>query len=291
VGTDTILESVPPSLVGLEKKEAPMVDIQNLPDGRNIYLQKVGVKKVHLPLLILEKDGGYQAVLGEISLCADLDKDLKGTHMSRFMETLNHWSRQKISSREVKEILRETQEKLTTRRAEILIRFRYFIEKPAPVTGVKGMLDYTCEFRGLLKEEEFHFILGVEVPINTVCPCSKELADHGAHNQRALVTVRIEYLPEAFLWLEDLIAAIEKKGSFEIFPVIKREDEKYITEKAYENPKFVEDVVQDIVTFLDGVPHVAWFEVECDSAESIHNHNAFAWQKEVKRDFPEMGLH
>lgn len=262
-----------------------MVDVQNQQDNRNIRIQKVGVKKVHLPLQIIEKSGSYQTLLGEISLCADLDKELKGTHMSRFMETLNSWSKKMMSSKEIREILHETLNRLNTRRAEILIKFRYFIEKSAPITGVKGMLDYNCEFRGILENDEFRFILGVEVPINTVCPCSKELADHGAHNQRAIVTVKIEYLPDSFIWLEDLIAEVEKSGSFEIFPIVKREDEKYITEKAYENPKFVEDVVRDVVQNLNEVSNIVWFEVECDSSESIHNHNAFAYHKEIKQEF------
>jgi len=259
-----------------------LVDVQNMPDNRNITIQKAGVKKVHLPLQVLEKDGGYQAVMGEISLSADLDKELKGTHMSRFMEILNCWSKKNISSKEIQLILEETRGKLSTTRAEIFVKFRYFIEKAAPRTGMKGVLDYPCEFRGILEGDEFHFILGVEVPVCTVCPCSKELADYGAHNQRAVVTVRIEYMPDSFVWLEDLIAEVEKSGSFEIFPVVKREDEKYMTEKAYENPKFVEDVVRDIVGRLDKRTDILWFEVECDSAESIHNHNAFAYQKEVK---------
>lgn len=262
-----------------------MIDMQNQYDERNIAIQRVGVKKVHLPLEILEKCGTYQNVMGEISLCVDLSKNLKGTHMSRFMEILNHWCRKSISNKEIEHILREVKERLKAGRSEIVIRFRYFIEKPAPKSGIRGMLDYMCEFEGKMINDEFHFILGVEVPINTVCPCSKEVAMYGAHNQRAVVRARIEYLPEAFIWLEDLIVAIEKTGSFEIFPVVKRKDEKFITEKAYENPKFVEDVVRDIVTVLGRDERICWFEVECESSESIHNHNAFAYQRGVKKEF------
>ena len=137
-----------------------------------------------------------------------------------------------------------------------------------------------CEFDGRLMDDTFTFVLGVEVPINTVCPCSREIARYGAHNQRAVVKVRIVYLPDAFIWIEDLVRDVEKTGSFEIFPIIKRSDEKHITEKAYENPKFVEDVVRDIVRILKKDKRICWFEVECEASESIHNHNAFAYQQQ-----------
>lgn len=259
-----------------------MIDVQNQVDERDIHIPRVGVKKVHLPLQILEKGGSHQNVMGEISLCADLSKKIKGTHMSRFMEILNRWSLKIISSREIEKILRDVIEKLGARRAEIVIRFRYFIEKSAPRSGITGMLDYMCEFDGRLIDDTFTFVLGVEVPISTVCPCSREIARYGAHNQRAVVKARISYLPDAFIWIEDLVREVEKTGSFEIFPIIKRSDEKHITEKAYENPKFVEDVVRDIVGMLTKDNRVCWFEVECEASESIHNHNAFAYQQEVK---------
>jgi len=256
-----------------------MLDIQNLRDKRNINLQRAGVKKVHLPLEILEKSGNYQNVLGEISLSVDLSKEFKGTHMSRFMEILNKWSKKRISSKEVKIILEEAMEKLNSNRSEISIDFRYFIEKTAPVSLIKGMMDYICHFHGLI-EKDFTFVIGVDVPISTVCPCSKEISQYGAHNQRAIARVKIEYLPGEFIWLEDLISGIEETGSFGLFSIIKREDEKYITEQAYENPKFVEDVVRDITVKLRENKKLSWFQVECESAESIHNHNAFAYYEE-----------
>lgn len=258
-----------------------MLDIQNMKDHRNITIQRAGVKNVFLPLQILEKNGNYQTVLGEISLCADLSKDFKGTHMSRFMETLNKWSKEKISSNELQTILSETNKKLNSTRSRINIKFKYFIEKKAPVSRTKGMLDYICNFEGIIHEGKFNFILGIEVPVKIVCPCSKEISDYGAHNQRAVVRAKIEYPSDKFIWIEELIKIIEKNGSFEIFPVLKRSDEKYITEKAYENPKFVEDVVRDIVEELRKNKDIHWFEVECDSQESIHNHNAFAYQRET----------
>lgn len=260
-----------------------MVDIQNQEDYRNITIQRVGVKKVHLPFQILQKTGDYQSVMAEITLGADLAKEFRGTHMSRFMEILHKWSKEKISSNEIKEILLDVIKTLNAKRSEISIKFKYFIEKTAPKSEIKGMLDYNCEFKGICNNGIFHFHLGVEVPVSTVCPCSKEIAKYGAHNQRAIVNVYVEYSPEEFIWLEDLIGDIEKTGSFEVFPILKREDEKYITEKAYENPKFVEDVVRELVTLLRDDKKISCFEVECDASESIHNHNAFAYHKEVKK--------
>lgn len=251
-------------------------DIQNTKDQRNIHIQRVGVKKVHLPLRIKEKGGGYQRVLGEVSLSADLSADFRGTHMSRFMETLNRWSKENISSKELEIILQEILKALNANRGEISLKFKYFIEKEAPVSGLKGMLDYSCEFFGMFIEGEFYFILGIQVPITTVCPCSKEISQYGAHNQRAVVSLKVEYQRDSFIWIEDLVELVEKTGSFGLFPVIKRVDEKYITEKAFENPKFVEDVVRDIAEALQNNPRVLWFEAECEAAESIHNHNAFA---------------
>ncbi|OQA17397.1 MAG: GTP cyclohydrolase FolE2 [bacterium ADurb.Bin363] len=261
-----------------------MLDIQNQQDNRNINIQRVGVKRVYLPLQILEKTGTYQTVTAEISLCADLAKDLRGTHMSRFMEILHRWSKEKISSREIKIILQEVLNKLNADRSEISIKFRYFIEKPAPKSQIKGLLDYICEFKGLYDSNSFCFILGVEVPVTTVCPCSKEISDYGAHNQRAIVRVNIEYLPDEFIWLEDLISDIEKTGSSELFPILKRNDEKYVTENAYENPKFVEDVVRDIVIILRQDKKLCRFKVECEASESIHNHNAFACHREEVKE-------
>lgn len=260
-----------------------MLDVQNQQDERNINIQRVGVKKVHLPLQILERTGTYQTVTAEISLCADLSKDFRGTHMSRFMEILQAWSKEKISSREIKIILEEVLTKLNASRTEISISFRYFIEKPAPKSQIKGFLDYVCEFRGFYEKNSFLFILGVEVPVTTVCPCSKEISEYGAHNQRAIVKVNIEYRAEEFIWIEELISDIEKTASSELFPILKRNDEKYITESAYENPKFVEDVVRDVVTILRLDKRLCRFEVECEASESIHNHNAFACHREDLR--------
>lgn len=267
-----------------------MKDVQNSPDSRGIRIQKVGIKKVHIPLQILTKDGGYQSVTGIISLCADLTENVRGTHMSRFMEIITRWSLEKISSKEIKIILEEVRDELETSRAQISIHFKYFLEKTAPVSHSKGFIDYDCLFYGLLEDNLFSFILGVEIPVQLVCPCSKEISREGAHNQRADIKIKLEYYPDEFLWLEDLILDIESLGSSPVYPIIKREDEKYITEMSFENPKFVEDVVRDIVEKSRKDDRIRWFEVECDSYESIHNHNAFAYQKEYIGKRSETGL-
>jgi len=264
------------------KKIKVLSDVQKTLDRRGIRIQKVGVREVHLPLQILTKEGSYQHVLGNVSLGADLTDKYRGTHLSRFMEILNRWSKKPMSSKEIFKILNETKEKLQTERAELSIHFKYFIGKNAPITGAAGYLDYDCRFYGVLQGDIFSFVLGADVPVQTVCPCSKEISDYGAHNQRALVKIKLEYYPGEFIWLEDLISQVESAGSSGVYPVLKREDEKFITESSFDNPKFVEDVLRDLVEKFRSDERIRWFEVECDSIESIHNHNAFAYQKEYR---------
>jgi GTP cyclohydrolase I len=257
-----------------------MKDIQNLPDGREIDIQRVGIKNLHLPMLIREKAGGYQSVLSNLSLSVDLPRLFKGTHLSRFVEILESWSRKKISSREILLILEETKTRLKARRAQLSLRFKYFIEKKAPVSRRRSVLDYGCEFTGVLGPDEYTFILGVQVPITALCPCSKAISRHGAHNQRGVVRVRIHYDGD-IIWIEDLVRLIEEQASCQIYPLLKRSDEKYVTERAYENPKFVEDILRDVILVLRALPGTTWFEAECEDFESIHNHSAFAVQREV----------
>lgn len=265
-------------------------DVQSSKDTRGISIQKVGVKRVHLPLQILTKDGSFQHVMGNVSLCADLTETDRGTHMSRYMEILNRWSKKQMSSREIRLVLEEVHQKLGAERAEISIGFKYFLEKASPVSGSIGYMDYDCLFYGLLENNDFSFILGVEVPVQLVCPCSKEISREGAHNQRADVRVKLEYYPDRFVWLEELVADIEESGSSAVYPVIKREDEKYVTEKSFDNPKFVEDVLREMVEKFRRDERIRWFEVECDSYESIHNHNAFAYQQEFQGKDDEEGM-
>jgi GTP cyclohydrolase IB len=261
-------------------------DVQSSPDTRGISIQKVGVKKVHLPFQILTKQGGYQQVLAEVSLSTDLNHRYRGTHMSRLMELLNAWSARQVSSIEIQQLLKDVRKKLDTEHGEVFIKFKYFIEKLAPVTKTRGYMDYDCQFYGRVSGDEFTFILGVSVPVQLLCPCSKEISSEGAHNQRAIISVRVEYLPDSFIWLEDLVAGLETVGSSQLYPVIKREDEKFITENAFANPRFVEDALRNVVELLKKDERICWFEAECDSYESIHNHNAFAYQREFAEKEP-----
>jgi len=252
-----------------------MKDVQKYLDHRNIEIQNVGIKDFHLPLVIKEKDGGCQAVLGKISLSASLTKKFKGTHLSRFVEILNPLRQKVISSNEIGDILEKTRKELNAADAALEIRFKYFVEKKAPVSHKTSTLDYDCNFLGELKDGNYRFFLKVKVPVMNLCPCSKEISQWGAHNQRGYITAKIAYRGDIF-WIEDLVALIEKQGSAPVYPLLKREDEKYITEYSYNNPKFVEDVLRDVVIALRSTSRLTYLEVLVEDIESIHNHTAFA---------------
>jgi GTP cyclohydrolase I len=259
-------------------------DVQNLIDKRGIAIQKAGIKNVDIPLLIQRKGRENQIVSARARLSASLDSSYKGTHMSRFMEILNEWSEKELLGIDIKGCLEDTLEKLNAKSAQVKFSFKYFMEKTAPVSKQKSLMAYDCSFEGILDKDEYKFFLGVKVPVTTLCPCSKEISDFSAHNQRAMVKVLISYDDDNHIWLEDLIADIETKASCEVYPVLKREDEKYVTEKAYQNPKFVEDVLRDIVLMFRNNKVIKYYEVEVESIESIHNHEAWAYQVEVKEN-------
>jgi len=259
--------------------EQELVDIAKLRDLRGVRIQRVGIKDLHIPLQIRKRDNGYQGVLGNVTLSVELPHGYRGTHMSRLVEVVSHWSQKPLGGHDIRLILEQVRRKLGAERADITVRFKYFINTRAPVSKSTSALDYDCEFTGSLGET-FDFILGVEVPIATVCPCSKEIARYGAHNQRGVIRARIRYQKGIFYWVEDLVEQLEKLGSHRVYPVLKRTDEKHITEHGYENPKFIEDVMRDAVLMFRANPHVRWFQVECDGFESIHNHNVYARQEE-----------
>ncbi|MGH2356223.1 MAG: GTP cyclohydrolase FolE2 [Chloroflexota bacterium] len=258
-----------------------MKDTQGRADEREVDLQRVGVKNVDLPFRIQEKSGGIQTVLARVQLSVDLPRHYKGTHMSRFIEILEKWKDHPSSSGQLEHILAATRKRLRADRAHIRVGFKYFLSKRAPVSRQASTMGYDCHFDAMLcKSVGYDLVVGVHVPITTVCPCSKEISVAGAHNQRAWLKVKLRTVPGQFLWLEDLITQLERFGSCEIYPLVKRPDEKYVTERGYANPKFVEDVLRDVVIWLREHPLVTWFEVECEADESIHLHNAFAYQQE-----------
>ncbi|MBI2843121.1 MAG: GTP cyclohydrolase I FolE2 [Armatimonadetes bacterium] len=257
-----------------------MKDIAMGRDARGVQLQRVGIKDLHIPLQIRKRENGFQEVLGNVNLSVELPHKYRGTHMSRLVEIVSQWSRKPLGGHDVRLILEQVRSKLDAERADITVRFKYFINKRAPASKSVSALDYDCEFTGSLSGEGFDFILGVEAPIATVCPCSKEISRYGAHNQRGIIRARIRYEKGIFYWIEDLVEQIETLGSHELYPMLKRSDEKYVTEHGYENPKFVEDVLRDAVLMFRGNSRVQWFEVEFESFESIHNHSAYAYQQE-----------
>lgn len=266
-----------------------MRDVQNFRDERGIAIQRVGVTDVHLPFQIRVKAGGVQSVLARIRLTVDLPSEYKGTHMSRFIETLSVWSQKVVSYAELEQLLTEVLARLNAKRADIDLEFKYFINKTAPVSKLTSVLDLDCLFTGSLSNNErLDFTLGLVVPFTSLCPCSKEISECGAHNQRGLIRVRIKQRPGCFMWIEDVAALLEQQGSCQVYPLLKRDDEKFVTEAAYNNPKFVEDVLRDVVLALRGINGIIWFAAECETFESIHNHNAFAYHEEqvvIKEDF------
>lgn len=256
-------------------------DIQNLKDDRGIDIQKVGVRNVEVPLNILRKNEQGQVVNARATMSISLSGDYKGTHMSRFIEVLTEWGQKHLLGVDIKGCLEDIANKLDTDNAELKFEFKYFIEKKAPVSGFSCPLGYNCSFEGVLNKDDYKFLLEVNVPVTTLCPCSKEISDYGAHNQRTNVRVKISYDPDKIIWIEDLVELIEQCGSSPIYPLLKREDEKFVTEQAYNNPKFVEDLLRDIVSKLKKLNIITWFEVDCEAFESIHNHSAWAYQEET----------
>ncbi len=254
-----------------------MRDVASETDNRGVDLAQVGIKDLHLPVMIREQNGGMARVLGQVDASVELPHYERGTHMSRFVEILNHWSRRAVAAAEMAEILTDLRAAFEAPCARMRLGFKYFLPKRAPVSGVVSQLDYDCCFEGALSEAGYVFTLGVAVPVITLCPCSKEISARGAHSQRAILTVRLRTRPGVMIWLEELIPLLEAQGSAEIFPLLKRVDEKVVTEASYDNPKFVEDVVRDAYLTLTALPGVTWFSARCESHESIHNHIAYAY--------------
>jgi len=254
-----------------------MKDIQNALDDRNIPIQKAGIKDLRYPIVVLDRQNQSQHTVATVNMFVDLPHNFKGTHMSRFVEIMTQ-RHGKISVHEIGGILKAMMDRFDSETAHIEIRFPYFIEKSAPVSGAKSLMNYNCAFLAMMDvdkgEDGLDLILEAGVPVTTVCPCSKEISMHGAHNQRSIVTIQVR--SRALVWLEDLIEIAESEASAPLFPLLKREDEKRVTEQAYENPKFVEDVVRAVALRLQSDPRILWYHVESENLESIHNHNAYA---------------
>ena len=257
-----------------------MEDIQNHKDDRNIDIDQVGVKGIRYPITVLDKNMGHQQTVALINMYVDLPRYYKGTHMSRFVEILNEHS-QRISLQNFSEILEEMKDRLNAKSAHMEVTFPYFIKKMAPVSGSEGLMEYQCTFKGSLNDKS-DLVTMIHVPISTLCPCSKEISDYGAHNQRGEVKLQVRF--KKFIWIEDLILLVEECASSDVYSVLKREDEKYVTEHAYNNPMFVEDIVREIAQRLNNDSNITWFAVETENFESIHNHNAYAYIEKHKKN-------
>ncbi|HEY0868586.1 MAG TPA: GTP cyclohydrolase FolE2 [Fimbriimonas sp.] len=257
----------------------PLVDIQSSRDERNIPIDRVGVRNVKYPMILRMCCGESQQTVGNFTLTVDLPHDYKGTHMSRFLEVLSVHNHD-ISAETIPEILGLLREKLHSDTAHLDVLFTLFREKAAPVTGKVGMMGYECGFFATQGPSGDDMVLFLNVPVTTLCPCSKEISAFGAHNQRGYVKVRVR--PKGFIWLEEIIDMIEAAGSAPLFPVLKRPDEKYVTELAYETPRFVEDMVREVSVAFDKEDRIVSYEIEVENHESIHDHNAYAYVSRTK---------
>ncbi len=246
-------------------------DLQSEEDRRNLPINKVGVKNISYPIVVLDKAEGEQHTVARVNMYVDLPHNFRGTHMSRFVELLNRY-RRGISTLNIRDILAEMKSQLSAATAHFEIEFPYFITKRAPISMEEAKMEYTCRLTGNSSVD--YYTLEVRVPVLSLCPCSKEISAYGAHNQRSIITITIKARDR--IWIEDVVKLAEESASSEIYSILKREDEKYITERAYDNPMFVEDMVRSAAEKLQTMDGILWFSVESENMESIHNHSAYA---------------
>ncbi len=248
-------------------------DVQGRADTRRIPINKVGVKDIFHPVRIKDRSGGDQHTIANFNMYVNLPHDFKGTHMSRFVEILHRHERE-ISVRSFKEMLAEMTDHLEAEAGHIEMSFPYFVSKKAPVSGVESLMDYQASLIGERRGGETVIYVKVVVPVTSLCPCSKKISDYGAHNQRSHVTIQARI--DGFVWIEEIIDIAESEASCELYGILKRPDEKHVTERAYDNPKFVEDIVRDIAVRLNEDERIRGYVVESENFESIHNHSAYA---------------
>ena len=251
----------------------PIADVQASPDTRQIAINKVGIKSVRHPIRVADKSDGVQHTIANFNMYVYLPQHFKGTHMSRFLEILNGYERE-ISVESFEAMLRQMVEKLEAESGHVEMSFPYFINKTAPVSGVQSLMDYEVTFTGEIDKGVYTQTMKVVVPVTSLCPCSKKISDYGAHNQRSHVTITAR--TNTFVWIEEIVRMAEEQASCEVFGLLKRPDEKYVTERAYDNPKFVEDMVRDVAAVLNKDERIDAYVVESENFESIHNHSAYA---------------
>lgn len=253
--------------------ESLLTDVQAGADDRRLAIDKVGVKEIRYPIVVKDRRQGVQHTIASVNMYVNLPHQFKGTHMSRFLEVLAE-HRQAISVESLPALLRHIQHRLHAEEAHIELEFPYFIRKEAPVSRSAALMDYQVRFIAGMRQDVYQMTLGVVVPVTTLCPCSREISERGAHNQRSHVSVSLRF--QQFVWIEEVIELVEQNASCELYPVLKRPDEKAVTEKAYDNPRFVEDMVRGVAADLMADPRVRWFRVASENFESIHNHSAYA---------------
>ena len=252
---------------------AEIPDVQGSADKRKIAIIKVGIKDIRHPVIVKDRSDGLQHTIATFNMYVFLPHHFKGTHMSRFVKILNDHEKE-ISNKSFKEMLIEMSELLEADSGYIEMNFPFFINKKAPVTGVQSLLDYNVSLIGEIKKGETQTRIKIEIPVTSLCPCSKSISDYGAHNQRSHVTLDVK--TDGFIWIEEIIEMVEKQASCELYGLLKRPDEKYVTERAYDNPKFVEDMVRDVAVKLNEDDRIRSYILESENFESIHNHSAYA---------------
>ncbi len=272
-----------PSAAGTAARRDPIPDVQASADSRQVAIDKVGVKDVTYPMCLRTRDGGKQTTVSRINMYVALPHYQKGTHMSRFLEVLNEHAGnavEPLTPDRIPQIAKAICARLNAEIAHFEADFTYFVNKLSPVTKSQGLMDYAVRF---VAESNGHddFIMTVSAPATSLCPCSKEISRFGAHNQRCRIEASIRFTN--MVWIEDLIDHLERAASVPVFAVLKRPDEKFVTEAAFENPKFVEDIVRDLAIRLDGDDRITWYSINSENFESIHNHNAYAQLTRDKR--------
>ena len=249
-----------------------MSDVQNELDKREVAIKKVGVRDLNYPVTVLDKNNGSQSTVANINLFVDLPHHYRGTHMSRFVEVLERHTVD-LHPQGLEEILDDMHKSFECETAHLEISFPYFIRKKAPVSGISSLLEYKCHLLAE-KKDSLNLKLMVEVPVTNLCPCSKEISKYGAHSQRGII--KIEGVSNHLIWLEELVLIAEESASSPLYTLLKRVDEKHVTEAAYENPRFVEDSAREVALRLRADKRVESFQVEVENFESIHNHSAYA---------------
>jgi GTP cyclohydrolase I len=250
----------------------PIEDVQGRTDTRQLPINRVGIKDIRHPVKVKDRSAGEQRTVATFNMYVNLPHNFKGTHMSRFVEILHH--EREISVESFGAMLEEMTQRLDATAGHIEMRFPYFVMKKAPVSGVESLMDYEASLIGEFHSGKPEMWIRAVVPVTSLCPCSKKISDYGAHNQRSHITIRAKL--REHMWIEELIDIAESEASCELYGILKRPDEKFVTERAYDNPKFVEDMVRDVAARLNKEERIAHYIIESENFESIHNHSAYA---------------